>query len=804
MAFEPEGSTNRNEISALAELALCENLAQTSGWAAKWSAQVAEADGATLWAPDTVNPVFLCIAAEGEGTKPFLKRSASRDTGAIHDLIRDKKPITYLRKDFSAADPWFKGIPAAIEACLAVPLEAEGIQVGMLGLLFKQASRADQKLTRLKSFLQHAAPAVARALRSDRKTVGMLHAIERLTNLYDLSKAFSATIDLSELNQIVVRKAVDFGVAEIGSLWLFESETSDVILAGTAVNENYDVENAPDAVGASIVGDLLVSQKTIRDNNVRPEYPLATENENYRVRSVLAFPLVEDNKPIGALVLVNKRGRQPVFSPEDHELLLDLSRQAVRALRNARQYEAEKKVEELDALLAVSREITATLDLDKVMQKIVNASAALIKYDQSAIAIMDKGKLRLGALSGVMTIDRHDPKVKATEDLLEWAYFSGTDIAVSQNDDGTIETDRPETEEKFRVFFRQTGFRSFNGLLLNDEEGKLGILAFFRKKPLVLEEDARDLVAILVNQATVAVRNAQLYKQVPLPGFLKPLAEKRRQFLEIPKRRRLTWGAALLALLVVLVAVPWRLRVAGGARILPGKRAVVSAGVDGTVNSVLRREGDTVQAGDVIATLDPEIYKSSLADARAAYAIAASEVVRYQEAADSANMFEAQSKREELKAKIAVEEDRLARTSLRAPSAGVIVTPHVDERVGQFLSKGTELCVIADVGTGVMAEVAVPEEDAALVRQDQKVGLKLNPYPTRLFHGVITRPGSYVRDDGKERYLVTEVRIDDPAGLLKTGMQGKAKISTKSVPLVAAILRGPARWFWNKIWPLLP
>jgi hypothetical protein len=77
MAFEPEGSSSRTEISALAELALCENLAQTSGWAAKWSSQVAEADGATLWAPDTVHPVFLCIAAEGEGTRPFLKRSAT-------------------------------------------------------------------------------------------------------------------------------------------------------------------------------------------------------------------------------------------------------------------------------------------------------------------------------------------------------------------------------------------------------------------------------------------------------------------------------------------------------------------------------------------------------------------------------------------------------------------------------------------------------------------------------------------------------------------------------------------------------
>jgi RND family efflux transporter MFP subunit len=804
MAYEPEGPSSRTEISALAELALCENLAQTSGWAAKWSAQVAEADGAILWAPDSVQPVFLCIAAEGEGTRSFLKRSASRETGVVHDVIRDKRPITIERKNFSPQDPWFKGMPPSIQACLAVPLEAEGILVGMLGLLFKEAPKADQKIARLKSFLQHAAPALARALRSERKTVGMLHAIERLTNLYDLSKAFSATIDLDELNQIIVRKAVDFGVAEVASLWLFEPESADVVLAATAVNENYDVEHPPDAVGSSIVGELLVQQKTLRDNTVAADTPLATENESYPIRTILAFPLVEESKPVGALVLVNKRGRHPAFTPEDQELLLDLSRQAVRALRNARQYEAEKKVEELDALLAVSREITATLDLDKVMQKIVNASAALITYDQCAIAIMDRGKLRLGALSGIENIDRGDPKVRATEDLLQWAYFSGSDVAVTQQDDGKIDAERPETEEKFRSFFQQSGFRSFNGLLLNDEEGKLGILAFFRRKPLVLDEDARDLVAILVNQATVAVRNAQLYKQVPLPGFLKPLAEKRRQFMGIPRKRRLTWGAAVLVTLVILIAVPWRLRVAGGARILPGRRSAVTAGVDGTVKSVLHREGDTVQAGEVIATLDPEVYQAALADARAGYMIAAAEALRFQEVADSANMFEAQSKRDELKARIALEEDRLARTSLRAPATGTIVTPRIEDRVGQYLTKGTELCVLADVGSGVLAEVAVPEEDVSLVRQGQRVALKLNPYPTRLFHGTVTRPGSYVREGEKERFLVAEVQIEDHAGLLKTGMQGKAKISTKRIPLIAAILRDPVRWLWNKVWPILP
>jgi GAF domain-containing protein/biotin carboxyl carrier protein len=658
-------------------------------------------------------------------------------------------------------------------------------------------------MARVKAFVQHAAPALARALRAERKTVGMLHAIERLTNLYDLSKAFGSTIDLADLNAIILHKAVDFGGAEVASLWFFDPETSEVVLGASAVNENYEIENPPEAVGSSIVGDMLAERKVVRRAGIPDEDALARENAGYPIRSVLAFPLLEEDRPIGVLVLANKRGRHPEFTEQDQELLQDLTRQAVRALRNARQYEAEKKVEELDALLTVSRQITSTLDLDRVMTTIVNATAALVPYDQCSIAILDRGKVRLGAISGMLKIDRKDPKQQDLESLLEWVFFSGADIAVTQQPDGTIRTDRPETEEKFRSIFQQTGFRSFHALLLNDEEGKLGVLAFQSRKPLDFGGGTRDLLAILVNQATVAVRNAQLYRHVPLPGFLKPFAETRRKLLEVPKRRRLAWGLGALAVVILLVAVPWRVRVAGPARILPGRRASVTAGVDGIVRSVLRREGDLVPAGGTIATIDPSIYQASLAEARAAYLIADSEVARYREAGDAPRMFEALSRKDELEARILLEQDRFARTTIRAPIKGVIVTPRIEERVGQLLTKGTELCVVADVGS-VVAEVAIPEADASLIRPGERVALKLNPFPTRLFHGTVNRPGSHVREEGDERFVIAEIGVEDGAGLLKTGMLGKAKVSTIKVSLIRAMVRKPARFLWKKLWPLLP
>ncbi|MEP6767576.1 MAG: GAF domain-containing protein [Acidobacteriota bacterium] len=804
MADESGTIAEKPMNTALSELSACENLLQTSAWAARWGARASSADTVVLWTPDPTHPLLVCTGGSGEGARTTLRTSVSREEPLARELLRDKAPVLFSRAEFEPRQKtWLPDLPPGAAWVLFLPLEAEGSVAAVLTLLFAARPSPDAIAARVRALIPEAPKSLARSLKAERKTAGMRQAIERLTALYDLSKAFGSTIDLAELDQIIARKAVDFATAEVGSVWLLEPDGEDLLLAETVVNENYEVPGAPASVGSSVAGDVLADRAAVRRNAIQPDDPAAAEENGFAVRSLLAVPLVESDHSIGVLTLVNKRGRNPEFTAEDEELIQDLARQAVRALHNARQHEAQKKVEELDALLTVSREITATLDIDKVMKTIVNGASALISYDRCMIAIMQRGKLRLGSVSGISQLDRKDPKIERAEDLLEWVYFGGSDVTVAQSEDGTIETERLETQEKFRAHFQDTGFRAFYAVILRDEEGRLGVLTFESQSPFLLDEGSRGLLDILVNQATVAVRNAQLYKQVPLAGFWKPLLDKRRRLLDVPKRRRLAWAAAAAAVLLVLLVVPWRLRIAGPARILPGRRAAATAGVEGVVNSVLRREGEAVASGDVIATLRDEQYKAGLEEARSGLAIAESDLSRLQSAGDAAAMFEAQSRRDELRARIALEEDRLARTQIRAPVEGVIVTPRIEERVGQFFARGAELCVIADVRTAT-AEVAVPEADVARVSVGERVALKLNPYPTRGFAGTVTRVGSHVREEEKDRFVIVEVKVDNPAGLLKTGMLGQAKISTSRVPIIVALLRKPGRYFWNKIWPVLP
>ncbi len=80
------------EASALAELALCENLSQISGWAAKWSAELTRADAALLWAPDSVNPLFL------SGARSRAARASSARSLSNANPYSSTEPTSLPRK----------------------------------------------------------------------------------------------------------------------------------------------------------------------------------------------------------------------------------------------------------------------------------------------------------------------------------------------------------------------------------------------------------------------------------------------------------------------------------------------------------------------------------------------------------------------------------------------------------------------------------------------------------------------------------------------------------------------------------
>jgi len=61
----------------------------------------------------------------------------------------------------------------------------------------------------------------------------------------------------------------------------------------------------------------------------------------------------------------------------------------------------------------------------------------------------------------------------------------------------------------------------------------------------------------------VAVRNARLYRQVPLASAIGAISAKRAAWFELPEQRRRIYVGAAVVLLAALTLIRWPMRVAG-------------------------------------------------------------------------------------------------------------------------------------------------------------------------------------------------------------------------------------------------
>lgn len=125
---------------------------------------------------------------------------------------------------------------------------------------------------------------------------------------------------------------------------------------------------------------------------------------------------------------------------------------------NASLIQAERKVEILETLVTVSREITSTLDTPRILQAIVDEAQGVLSYDRAAIALEERGSVNLKAVSGLRQINTSDPTIKLLKEMLEWAALSNAEIHVSQHGEN-IELSREADRAKFSEYFSVTGAR---------------------------------------------------------------------------------------------------------------------------------------------------------------------------------------------------------------------------------------------------------------------------------------------------------------------------------------------------------
>ena len=120
-------------------------------------------------------------------------------------------------------------------------------------------------------------------------------------------------------------------------------------------------------------------------------------------------PMVAGDQARGLIRLIDME-REHAFSESDVRLLQTLANSMSVALENARLFdETQRRTRETAALAEVGRDISSTLDLSTVMDRIARHAKDLLNAGNSAIFLPDAGGQSYRAIVAVGDIAEADP-----------------------------------------------------------------------------------------------------------------------------------------------------------------------------------------------------------------------------------------------------------------------------------------------------------------------------------------------------------------------------------------------------------
>jgi RND family efflux transporter MFP subunit len=758
--------------------------------------------------PDSAASVYTLASEGGEnfwapraivGDATIHEQAIASDSGLLGDLFDgDSSPVIKSAPQLQREDYPHIDARRTVRSISYVPLIHGEDLIGAVEILCFGAEAPPEALETLVEIADPAAASLVSAKQYETERHDTLSSITRLTQLYDLEKVFSSTLEMQELLPLVTTKFQEILNCEAVNIWLLHPDES-LELMHQAGQDPTAFKGQIVQAGEGIIGALSNDGESVCISD-ESDPKLVERNRNAgdnRVRTLIAVAVMDRESLVGCVEAVNKAEGE-AFDDDDLFVLISLAGTASNALHNASLLMAERKVEILETLNTVSHEITSTLSLDRMLQTIVNAPQAVIPYERAAIALDYRGRFKLSAVTGVTQINADHPDIAPLNDLLQWVSLSDEVVHVRQRGD-EIDADREETAAKFRNYFAQSGMRGFYAMPLIDDTGRVGVLALESSDPDFLGPAHVEILQLLASQTTVALRNAQMYKEVPFISVLEPVLARKRKFMAMEKRRRTLIIGAAVAAAIFLVAFPFPLRVDGDAVVTPLHRVQIQPEAPGVVYRVLVHEGDQVRAGDVLAEMENWNSRYSLAEAQARHESALMQMNHALAVNDGSAAGAQQVQADYWQAELSRAQEVLDKSKLRSPIDGVVATPRVDSFAGRKLALGDSFAEVVDTSR-VIVDVGIDDDDAGLLRAGQSASVKLNSYPARTFHGQVLLVSQKAESVHEAPVFYARVAISNADGALRSGMQGRGKVKIGTYPAGYVLLRRPYIWIVSKLW----
>jgi two-component sensor histidine kinase/putative methionine-R-sulfoxide reductase with GAF domain len=207
--------------------------------------------------------------------------------------------------------------------------------------------------------------------------------------------AVNSTLDLQEVLELVASKVAEALDTDACFVYLYDERTDELVLRATHGTNVEEMTRRPKMrPGEGITGTAAAERAPVMipsAAHLDPRFKWFTNLPEEEYESILAVPILAREKLEGAL---NVRTREPrEFSRDEIELLLAIAAQVAQSIEHAKLYsQAQRRVEELEALARISEAVSESLYLEESLEAIVKTTMAAVSATGAALVLED-GKI---------------------------------------------------------------------------------------------------------------------------------------------------------------------------------------------------------------------------------------------------------------------------------------------------------------------------------------------------------------------------------------------------------------------------
>ena len=439
-------------------------------------------------------------AASGPGSQEYLSFQTEPGEPSATQILLEKRQVMAFDHFKTQTEISARIRETAPTTCiLGIPLTADQRNLGAALLGFQAPHSFSEDET---AFAQQIAGQISLILSKLILFEETRHQLGELLILQDIARATQEAVDEDEL---IGR------VTDVLSQWIYPENFGVLLLdkSGTSLRYHPTYQGLSEAerslvipCGTGVAGKVIDIGESIliTDTCKEPSYL----GDCQRFRSELCVPVTLGSQVFGVINV--ESSQRAKFKEADIRLVETIAGQLGTAIHKLGLFQLERqRRQEAETLRQVTASLTASLDIDQVLNDILIQLEKVVPYDSSYLMLASKDGIRI--VAGKIFHSK-SPRV-TPPDMVNYPHIQ----EIIQTRQPVIIPDTKH-DERWKQIHGTDYICSWMGVPLIVKNQVIGILNLDKTEPGYYSERLAEIASAFANQAATAIDNARLYAEL--------------------------------------------------------------------------------------------------------------------------------------------------------------------------------------------------------------------------------------------------------------------------------------------------